>query len=278
MTVQEIVVIADRSGSMRGKEKDTVGGINAMFDEVRSKKTEDDTIRVSLKLFDNEEILKWRCLNIAEIREFPAEEFQPRGQTALLDAMGNTLTYFMEKKLRDPNAYDTCVISVATDGLENASKYYTREKIKNLIKNAEKTYSITVVYLGANQDAILEAKNLGIGEDRAINYAENQGATEAVYRGLARVVTDSRSMPNVGFTAVERQASQQGSVPTGAPPVMRSPAGNIAAQAAVPPLAVPPVAAPPSSPVPSPPSVDRPIYNDFNISNSLLRSRTRASS
>ena len=96
---------------------------------------------------------------------------------------------------------------------------YTREKIKSLIENAEKTYSITVVYLGANQDAILEAKNLGIGEERAINYAENQGATEAVYRGLARVAIDSRSMPNVGFTPVERQASQQGSIPVGAPPL-----------------------------------------------------------
>ena len=235
MTVQEIVVIADRSGSMRGKEKDTVGGINAMLDEMRSKQKEDDTIKVSLKLFDNEELLKWRSLNITEVGEFQVEEFVPRGQTALLDAMGNTLTYFMEKKLRDPNAYDTCVISVATDGLENASKKFTRDKIKSLIENAEKTYSITVVYLGANQDAILEARNLGIGEERAINYAENQGATEAVYRGLARVVTDSRSMPNVGFTPVERQASQQGSVPTGAPPVMRSPAGI------VPSLAIPPV-------------------------------------
>ena len=236
MTVQEIVIIADRSGSMRGKEKDTVGGINAMLDEMRSKQKQDDTIKVSLKLFDNEELLKWRSLNITEAGEFPINEFVPRGQTALLDAMGSTLTYFMEKKLRDPNAYDTCVISVATDGVENASKYYTREKIKSLIENAEKTYSITVVYLGANQDAILEAKNLGIGEERAINYAENQGATEAVYRGLARVAIDSRSMPNVGFTAVERQASQQGSVPTGAPPMMRCPAGDVT----VPSLSIPP--------------------------------------
>ena len=122
MTVQEIVIVADRSGSMRGKERDTVGGINAMLDEMRSKQKEDDTIKVSLKLFDNEEILKWRSLNITEAGEFLVEEFVPRGQTALLDAMGSTLTYFMERKLRDPNAYDTCVISVATDGVENASK------------------------------------------------------------------------------------------------------------------------------------------------------------
>ena len=208
MTVQEIVAVVDRSGSMRGKEADTVGGINAAFDEIRRNKREDDLIRVSLKLFDHEEIMKWRCQDIDTVGEFPVSEFVPRGQTALLDAMGHTLTYFMEKKLREPEAYDTCLIYVATDGLENASYSFTADRIKELIKNAEETYKITVIYLGANQDAIFTAGNLGIRAERAINYNEDEAATRAVYRSVGRMATDNRSTTNVEFSNAERQASQ----------------------------------------------------------------------
>lgn len=210
MTVQEVVGVVDRSGSMRGKEDDTVGGINAAFDEIRKNKGEDDLIRVSLKLFDHEELMKWRCQDIDTVGEFPVSEFVPRGSTALLDAIGHTLTYFMEKKLREPEAYDTCLIYVVTDGLENASNNYTALQIKELIKNAADVYKITVVYLGANQDAILTAGNLGINANHAINYNENQTATRAVYRSVGRMATDCRHnrSDDVEFSNAERQASQ----------------------------------------------------------------------
>ena len=216
MTIQEVVAVIDRSGSMRGKESDTVGGINAMLDELKSSKTDEDTVRVSIKLFDNEQILKYRCVNISEIGEFPISEFIPRGSTALLDAIGDTLTFFMEKKLRDPAAYDTCLVYIATDGLENASTRHTREDIKSLISNAETTYNINVLYLGANQDAILEAGNIGISPDSAINYSENRQNIEAVYRGAAAVAYRSRSSPNAAptFTTMERQASSQACPPS----------------------------------------------------------------
>ena len=215
MTVQEIVGILDRSGSMRGKEADTVGGINAMLNEVKSKKTEDDIVRVSLKLFDHEEELKWRRIPLEEVTELSQEEFVPRGQTALLDALGHTLAYFMEMKLVEPAAYDTCLMYVATDGLENASRQYNRQRIKELIQSAETTYGIKVIYLGANQDAILEANNIGIAPGQAINYAEDPDSTEAVYRAVGRVASDNRASPlgEVGFSQAERQASQSAEPP-----------------------------------------------------------------
>lgn len=221
MTVQEIVGILDRSGSMRGKEADTVGGINAMLSEVKSKKTDDDIVRVSLKLFDHEQQLKWRRIPLEEITELSQAEFVPRGQTALLDALGHTLTYFMEMKLIEPTAYDTCLIYVATDGLENASRQYNRQRIKELIQSAETTYGIKVIYLGANQDAILEANNIGIAAEQAINYAENPESTQAVYRAVGRVASDNRASPLgvVGFSQAERQASQS----SGPPLVQRQP-------------------------------------------------------
>ena len=210
MTVQEICVNIDRSGSMRGKESDTVGGINAMLDALKASKTDEDTIRVSIKLFDHEQIMKTRCTDISEIEEFPVSEFIPRGQTALLDAIGDSLRFFMEKKRMNPTAYDTCLLYVATDGLENASKRHNRDAIKELISNAENVYNIKVIYLGANQNAILEAGNIGIAPTSAINYDETSENVQAVYRGAAAVAYRDRSFPQIApeFSQMERQSSQ----------------------------------------------------------------------
>jgi uncharacterized protein YegL len=211
MPIQEICVIVDRSGSMRGKEADTVGGINAMIDDLKSAKKADDIISVSIKLFDHEQIMKYRRVDISEIEEFPVSEFVPRGQTALLDALGDSLKYFMEKKLMEPKDYDTCLIYVATDGLENASTRYSRDNIKSFIKSAETTYNIKVIYLGANQDAILEAGNIGISSDSAINYSETPENVSAVFRSAAAVASRDRSGHRVvpSFSQVERVSSAQ---------------------------------------------------------------------
>ncbi len=210
MTVQEICINIDRSGSMMGKEADTVGGINCMLNELKESKNDEDTIRVSIKLFDHEEIIKKNRVDISEIEEFPLNDFIPRGQTALLDSLGNSLRYFMEKKLMNPDEYDTCLIYLATDGYENCSKNHTNSDIKKLIKNAEEKYNIKVIYLGANQDAILEANNIGISSNTAINYDETSDAVNAVYRSAAAVASRNRSDPSkqLSFNDVERQSSQ----------------------------------------------------------------------
>jgi uncharacterized protein YegL len=207
---QEVIGILDRSGSMAGKEKDTVGGINTMINELKANANNSDIINVSLKLFDHEETLLWRSKPLSEVTNLETREFIPRGQTALLDALGNTLTYFMEKRLMDPDAYTSCLIYVATDGIENASKYYTRAHIKKLILRAKEKYNIEVIYLAANQDAILEANNIGINANQAINYNETFENTQAVYRAAGRVASSQRSNPssNLAFLPAERQASQ----------------------------------------------------------------------
>ena len=128
----------------------------------------------------------------------------------------------MEKKLLDPNAYDKCLIYVSTDGLENASRYYRRDKIRKMVETAEEKYGINIIYLGANQDAIFEAKNLGINYDRAINYSETRDSTEAVYRAVGRAISSQRSEEPVQFTATERQRSHPGAPSSlGVPPQLK---------------------------------------------------------
>ena len=208
MPTQIVELVVDRSGSMRGKETDTVGGINACISELRSSKGEDDIIKVSLKLFDHEQMKIWTQINLDDVAEFRSHEFVPRGQTALLDAMGDSITFYKQIKNNTPMAFDTCVIYVATDGLENNSSKYTRETIKSLIEEAERDYNITIMYLAANQNAILEASRLGIASDRAINYDETPETIAAVYRAAGSAAARTRSGLNPGFLTAERYASQ----------------------------------------------------------------------
>ena len=209
MPGQDVAFVVDRSGSMVGKEEDTVGGINTALNEIKRTKTDDDTIRVSIKLFDNDEIMLARRQDIESCDSFKREDFRPRGSTALYDAIGHTLKYFMELKLLDPSAYDTCIVYCATDGLENTSRYFTARSLKELIEAAEKTYKITVMYIGSNQDAILEAGRIGISQDCAMNYSETTENVGAAYRSMACAAARTRTQGSRGFLESERQESTQ---------------------------------------------------------------------
>jgi uncharacterized protein YegL len=216
--IQEVVAIIDRSGSMCGKEADTVGGINSTLDIIRQDLKPGERVNVSIKLFDHEEHMLIRSLNIEDVRPLELTQFVPRGQTALYDAIGSSLTYFMEKKLHNPNSYTKCLIYVATDGCENCSKKFNALTLKKLINSAQESYNIELMYLGANQDAILEASKIGIEEGHAINYSETKEECQAVYRSLGNVVNRQRSSAPTAFTQVERSQSYQ---PTTPPPSAR---------------------------------------------------------
>jgi uncharacterized protein YegL len=209
MTKQEVVAIIDRSGSMNGKVSDAVGGINASIDELKNNKNEDD-ILFSLKIFDHEQKLLIRHKNITDVKKLKESDFVPRGQTALYDAIYDSLVYFMKKKEADPSSFDSCIFYVATDGIENASKK-TSDELKEKVKIAESPlYNINILYLGSNQDSICEAQKMGICEGQAINYSEEFENVENVYKCAARVISDSRTKGTpINFTDSDRIKSQK---------------------------------------------------------------------
>lgn len=209
---QEIHAIIDRSGSMSGKEKDTIGGIIACFNELKKKDENDlSEIYFSIKQFDHEQKLILKSTNIDDLDENKItsvlSNYMPRGQTALLDALGVSINYFIEKKLINKNAFDSCIIYVSTDGYENCSKQFNYDTISEMIKSAEENHNIRILYLGANQDAIAEASKCGISRDRAINYTETNENTQAVYRSAANVAKRTRTDGNTEFLLPERSAS-----------------------------------------------------------------------
>jgi uncharacterized protein YegL len=204
---QEVVAIIDRSGSMCGKEQDTIGGVNSSLEIIKQDLKPNEQVNVSIKLFDHEEKMLIKSLNINDVRPLELRQFVPRGQTALYDAIGSTLTYFMEKKLHNPNCYDKCLIYVATDGCENCSKNFNAKSLNKLITSAQKSYNIELLYLGANQDAILEASKIGILPTHAINYSETEEHCISAYRSVGNVVNRQKSSMGTAFTQVERTQS-----------------------------------------------------------------------
>ena len=213
MNIQEVVAIIDRSGSMMGKEEDTIGGINTTFEVLKNGLKKNDKVNVSIKLFDHEENLLIRSLDIKDVRPIEKYQYIPRGQTALYDAIGNTLTYFMEKKLTNPSCYNKCLIYVVTDGLENSSKKFNATTLKKLIKSAQENYEIEIIYLAANQDAILEASKMGICIEHALNYSQTSENSIGAYRSAASVANRQRSGVNTSFTQEERSDSYGSQTP-----------------------------------------------------------------
>jgi uncharacterized protein YegL len=216
---QEVVAIIDRSGSMCGKEQDTIGGVNSSLEIIKQDLKPHEQVNVSIKLFDHEEKLLINSLNITQVRPIELRQFVPRGQTALYDAIGSTLKYFMEKKLHNPACYDKCLIYVATDGCENCSKKFNAKSLKKLITSAQASYNIELVYLGANQDAIFEASKIGILPTHAINYSETQEECSAAYRSVGNVVNRQKSSIETAFTQAERSESYNVTTP---PPTARN--------------------------------------------------------
>lgn len=210
--IHEVIALIDKSGSMHGKELDTIGGINSTFDVLRTENNENNEniiIKASVKLFNNDEEMLIRSQNIQDISPLTQSQYIPSGTTSLFDALGFSLQYFMEKKLMDPNSYNKCTFYIVTDGLENSSKVHNATSVKKIIENADKTYGIKVIYMGANQDAIFEASKIGINPEQAMNYSENSENVNSAFRSAGSMIRRHYTDQPVEFTNVERMASQR---------------------------------------------------------------------
>lgn len=144
----QIYFILDRSGSMQTIWGDALGSFNAYVAD-QAQDNPDDTL--TLILFDDQYEVVFEKQRLADIEELTAKKYTPRGSTALLDAIGKTISPVTEPS----------VVVIMTDGFENSSVEYGRTVIQDLIQDKEaKGWSF--IYLGADQDSFNEATNLGI--------------------------------------------------------------------------------------------------------------------
>jgi len=136
---------------------------------------------LSLIQFDHEYLVSYTVTPIADVQPLTTETFQPRGSTALLDAIGRTIK---ETKSQNPS------VVILTDGQENCSHTYTKAHIKDLIEQKTKE-GWTFAYLGANQDAFAEASSMGIPTECTMNYDARN--TPVAFRALSSAMSAQAS-------------------------------------------------------------------------------------
>lgn len=192
----ELVFILDRSGSMHGLEADTIGGFNAMLSEQKAK---GDAL-VTTVLFDDEQTWLYSRRHISKVAPLSAKEYFARGSTALLDAIGDVISYLrtLYRELPPKALPEQTVIVITTDGLENSSRRYDARLIRQMITTQKEEYGWEFIFLGANIDAVREGGNLGIDQDRIASYCADSRGIELNFNAIGNFIDAARSAEPIG--------------------------------------------------------------------------------
>lgn len=187
----ELVFILDRSGSMSGLESDTIGGFNSML---KRQKEAPGRANVTTVLFDDRyEVLHDR-IPIGGVVPMTGKQYYVRGCTALLDAVGKAIskTENVLKNTAGPERPGKVIVVITTDGLENASREYSRSKISRMITCCRKA-GWEFLFLGANMDAVSEAGSLGISPERAVKFRNDSRGVKLNYKVVAETLCSMRA-------------------------------------------------------------------------------------
>lgn len=187
----EIVFILDRSGSMSGLEADTIGGFNNMIE--KQKGIEGDAI-ISTVLFDNHFEVLHNRMNLKEINKMTDKEYFVRGSTALLDAIGRSITKIINvhKSISEEEKPEQVMFVITTDGMENASREYSYKKVKDLIDDQKKFYDWIFLFLGANIDAVDVGSKFGIDKVYTATFHADEAGIKLNYKVLDAAVSSIR--------------------------------------------------------------------------------------
>jgi len=190
--VTELVFILDKSGSMAGLEADTIGGFNAMLKKQQKAVGE---AYVTTALFDHRYELLHDRINVRGISPMTDKEYEVGGTTALLDAIGFTIQKMInvQKRTSEAERAEKVLFVITTDGLENASREFTTDKIKKMVQLQKEKFGWEFIFLGANIDALSTASQFGIDEDFAVEYHADQKGTQLNYEAVNDVVSNLRS-------------------------------------------------------------------------------------
>jgi uncharacterized protein YegL len=165
-----IYFLLDRSGSMQSIKTDIEGGFAAFVEEQQRAPGE---CRVTLAQFDDRYNVVYSSVPVAKV---PPLDLEPRGRTALLDALGRMITSAGDElaALEEPERPGTVIVAVMTDGYENASREWTHPAIKALVEQQTEKYSWQFLYMGAEQDAIEVGASLGVAAGASITFGRGK--------------------------------------------------------------------------------------------------------
>jgi hypothetical protein len=203
----ELAFILDRSGSMGVIAADAIEGFNFFLHEQQHAQGH---ARLTLVLFDDEYLVPIRSLPVDEIVPLDHETYVPRNSTALLDAIGRTIDELGARlaALPEPQRPGKVIVSILTDGLENASVHETWRTVSARIRHQTEKYAWEFLFLGANHDAIATAAQLHIAAHNAANYQADGIGIRSTARGVSKKMSALRARSaGVANPAEERDAA-----------------------------------------------------------------------
>lgn len=192
----ELVFILDRSGSMSGLEKDTIGGFNSML---QKQKALDGECRMTTVLFNHQCTLLHDRIDIQAISPMTDKDYFVGGTTALLDAIGSTIHKIIQVQRSTAEDYraDKVMFVIITDGAENSSREYSVGQVKAMIEHEKEKYGWEFIFLGANIDAVSTAKHFGINADRAADYVPDAAGTELNFAMMSNAAAQFRQSSTI---------------------------------------------------------------------------------
>lgn len=192
----ELVFILDRSGSMSGFESDTIGGFNSILE--KQKKTEGKCY-VTTVLFDDQYELLHDRIDISEVKPLTDKDYNVRGCTALLDAVGRSIRHIakIHHYARPEDVPEKTLFVITTDGYENASRHYDADTVKHMVEHEKEKYGWEFIFLGADIDAVETAGRIGIDRSRAANYRKDSVGNQTMYASVDAAITMARSCPTI---------------------------------------------------------------------------------
>ena len=179
MKYTEIVFILDASGSMAHLAGDTIGGFNGF---IESQKAMEGKATLTTVLFDH----TWKILHdgvdIHNVKPMTTSDYIAGGGTAMLDAIGEIINKVQDRHDElGKEKPEKVLFVITTDGEENSSRYFNKKQIEKMIKHQTNGHEWIFMFLGANMDAVSEAKSIGIDAMRSVQYDYSTTGIEAIY-------------------------------------------------------------------------------------------------
>ncbi len=198
------LLILDESTSMGIVRNETRIGLNEQIKTIKNlnKKYPKHDYFVSIVKFSTTVTPLIENVPANKVKEFSEKDYSPNGWTALHDAIGmgvNTLKNRIQKKLDSGEA--SALVVILTDGEENQSREFNSDKIKALITDLEKTRMWTFAFVGANQDAVLTARSLGVNVNNTVNYSSSSVGTGLAFASLSSGMMKRAAFTNAGVYA-----------------------------------------------------------------------------
>lgn len=212
------ILILDESGSMFSVRENTLNGVNEQIQTIRNldKKYPDQKYFINVVKFSNSEVVPLiENVPAKKVKDLTLESYVPDGGTPLYDAIGISVTTLKERiknKLKSGKA--SALVVILTDGAENQSSIERwkdadfndpAKKIRSLIVELSKDNLWTFTFIGANQDAVLTAQNLGVNINNVANYTSTQAGTSLAFRSISSAMSRRASYAKAGVYAANTQ-------------------------------------------------------------------------